>query len=99
AFGYERARAVLALVVAAMLVMTLWLFYVQAFVLHAYCEYCLLSAATTLSLTALVAAARFVKPAPFQKKGPLSVYIFPPHIFLSAICQEERAGQENIFMG
>jgi len=67
AFDYERARTVLALVVAAMLVMTLWLFYLQAFVLHAYCEYCLLSAAMTLSLTALVAAARFVNPASSKK--------------------------------
>ena len=64
AFGYELARTGLSLIVVAMLIMTLWLFYVQAFVLHAYCEYCLLSAAMTLALTALVAAARFVKPAP-----------------------------------
>jgi len=66
AFGYERARTGLALLVAPMLITTLWLLYVQAFVLHAYCEYCLLSAAVTLTLTALVAAARFVLPAPNQ---------------------------------
>jgi uncharacterized membrane protein len=63
AFGYERARTGLALLVAAMLITTLWLLYVQAFVLHAYCEFCLLSAAVTLTLAALVAAARFVLPA------------------------------------
>jgi len=63
AFGYERARTALALLVAAMLIMTLWLFYVQAFVLHAFCEYCLLSAGMTLTLTALVVAARFLIPA------------------------------------
>lgn len=66
AFGYERARTGLALLVAPMLITTLWLLYLQAFVLHAYCEYCLLSAAVTLTLTALVAAARFVLPAPNQ---------------------------------
>jgi uncharacterized membrane protein len=62
-FGYVRARTGLAILVAPMLIMTLWLLYLQAFVLHAYCEYCLLSAAMTLTLTALVAAARFVIPA------------------------------------
>jgi uncharacterized membrane protein len=61
-FGYERARTALAVLVALMLLMTLWLFYVQAFVLHAYCEYCLLSAGMTLTLVALVVAARFVIP-------------------------------------
>jgi uncharacterized membrane protein len=61
-FGYERARTALAILVAPMLIMTLWLFYVQAFVLHAFCEYCLLSAGMTLTLTALVVAARFLIP-------------------------------------
>jgi uncharacterized membrane protein len=64
AFGYERARTGLALLIAPMLITTLWLLYVQAFVLHAYCEFCLLSTAVTLTLTVLVAAARFVLPAP-----------------------------------
>jgi uncharacterized membrane protein len=62
-FGYERARTGLAILVAPMLIMTLWLLYLQAFVLRAYCEYCLLSAAMTLTLAALVAAARFVIPS------------------------------------
>ncbi len=60
AFGYGRARTALAMLVASMLAVTLWLLYVQAFVLRAYCEYCLLSAGMTLTLTALVVAARFV---------------------------------------
>jgi uncharacterized membrane protein len=63
-FGYARARTALAILVALMLIMTLWLFYVQAFVLRAFCEYCLLSAGMTLTLTALVAGARFVIPVP-----------------------------------
>lgn len=66
AFGYERARTGLALLIAPMLITTLWLLYVQVFVLHAYCEFCLLSTAVTLALTILVAAARFVLPAPNQ---------------------------------
>ncbi len=58
AFGYERAWNWMALLIAPMLMTTLWLFYVQAFVLHAYCEFCLLSAAMTLTLAIIVAAAR-----------------------------------------
>ncbi len=64
AFGYMSARAGLAIVVALMLATTLWLLYVQAFVLHAFCEYCLLSSAMTLTLAGLVLAARFVLSVP-----------------------------------
>jgi uncharacterized membrane protein len=56
AFGYPRARIFLAVVIAGMLATTLWLLYVQAFVLHAFCDFCLLSAGLTFSLSALVAA-------------------------------------------
>jgi len=35
---------------------TLWLLYVQAFLLHAYCRFCLFSAATTFLLAGLVIA-------------------------------------------
>jgi uncharacterized membrane protein len=61
AFGYGWARAGLALLVAPMLLASLWLLYVQAFVLRAFCEYCLLSAALTLLLTVLVAAASYLR--------------------------------------
>jgi uncharacterized membrane protein len=63
-FGYDRARTWLAFLVAPMLLSTLWLVFVQAFVLHAYCEFCLLSATMTLTLTVLVTVAKFVLPAP-----------------------------------
>jgi uncharacterized membrane protein len=55
AFGYPRARFSLTVVVAGMLATTLWLLYVQAFILHAFCDFCLISAALSLSLSALVA--------------------------------------------
>jgi uncharacterized membrane protein len=55
AFGSARARALLRVVVAVMLLTTCWLFYVQAFILHAFCDFCLLSAGLTLSLTLIVA--------------------------------------------
>ena len=63
-FGYAQARTGLAILVVPMVLMTGWLFFLQAFVLHAFCEFCLLSAAMTLTLTALVIAARFVLLAP-----------------------------------
>ena len=53
AFGYGRARTFLALTVAAMFAVTLWLLYVQAFLLHAFCRYCLFSAAIVFMLAAL----------------------------------------------
>ena len=59
AFGYRGARTLLNIVVALMLLTTLWLLFVQAFVLHKFCEYCLLSAAVTLSLAAIVTIRRF----------------------------------------
>jgi len=55
AFGYARARSLLPFVVVLMLLTTLWLLYVQAFVLHAFCDFCLLSAGLTLSISVIVA--------------------------------------------
>jgi uncharacterized membrane protein len=56
AFGYSRATRLLALVAGAMFLMTLWLLYVQAFLLHAYCRYCLFSAAITFLIAGLLIA-------------------------------------------
>ena len=56
AFGYARARTFFALTVWAMFAATLWFLYVQAFILHAYCRYCLFSAAFTFLLAGLVVA-------------------------------------------
>jgi uncharacterized membrane protein len=61
AFRYHRARTFLAIVVAGMLMTTLWLLYVQAFVLHAFCDFCLLSAGLTLCLSAIVAIGCFTR--------------------------------------
>ncbi|MEO6727156.1 MAG: vitamin K epoxide reductase family protein, partial [Blastocatellia bacterium] len=62
-FGYAWARNGLALLALPMLAMSLWLVSVQAFRLHAFCEFCLLSAAMTLILTILVVVARFLPAA------------------------------------
>ena len=55
-FGYRRASALLALAVTAMFLTTLWLLYLQAFVLHAFCDYCLFSAALIFLLAGLLIA-------------------------------------------
>ena len=62
AFGYVRARTLLTVLVAAMFVVTLWLLYLQAFVLHAFCQYCLLSAAITTLLAVIAVTQRLTRP-------------------------------------
>jgi uncharacterized membrane protein len=56
AFGYWQARKFLAITVSLMFLFTLWLLGVQAFLLHAFCRYCLVSAAMVFLLTGLVVA-------------------------------------------
>lgn len=53
AFAYARARILFAIVVAAMFLFTLWLLFVQAFLLHAFCRYCLFSAAMIFLLAGI----------------------------------------------
>jgi uncharacterized membrane protein len=54
AFQYRWAGRVLMFVVGGMFLTTLWLVYLQAFVIKAYCQFCLLSALVTLVLSVLV---------------------------------------------
>jgi uncharacterized membrane protein len=61
AFGYQFARPLLAFLVGIMFLMTLWLLYLQAFVIHHFCQYCLLSAAVTTALAAILACSRILK--------------------------------------
>jgi uncharacterized membrane protein len=55
-FGYQRAWKWFTIAVWTMFAVTLWLLYVQAFVLHAFCRFCLFSAALTFLLAGLVVA-------------------------------------------
>lgn len=56
AFNYARARLLFNLTVGVLFISTLWLLYVQAFLLHAFCRYCLFSAAIAFLLMGLVVA-------------------------------------------
>ena len=58
AFGSKRSRTFFSLTVCAMFAATLWFLFVQAFLLHAYCRYCLFSAALVFFLTGIVVASR-----------------------------------------
>ena len=64
AFGYAQCRALFALLVAGMFATTLWLLYLQAYVLHAFCDYCLFSAGVTTALTIIAIINGFLREQP-----------------------------------
>ena len=59
-FGRQWTRSLFFCLVATMLGVTCWLLYLQAFVLHAFCDFCLLSAALTAILFAIGLAIFFI---------------------------------------
>ena len=59
AFGYRGLGKVLIFIVSAMFLTTLWLLYLQAFVIRHFCQFCLLSALVSTTLTILVIAAHY----------------------------------------
>lgn len=57
AFNCQFAGKLLVILVGLMFVTTIWLLYLQAFVIGQFCQFCLLSAAVTIGLTVIVATA------------------------------------------
>lgn len=56
AFGYARMRSFLVALVGLMFAASLYFLYLQAFVLHAFCPFCLFSAAVTFLIAGLLLA-------------------------------------------
>jgi uncharacterized membrane protein len=61
AFGYPKCGGFFALVVTLMFATTLCLLYLMAFVLHAFCDYCLFSAGVTTTLTLIAIPNAFLR--------------------------------------
>jgi len=59
AFGNRLMWRLFSVQVVFMMVFTIWLFYLQAFVIGAFCQFCLLSAATTLVLFLIALISKF----------------------------------------
>ena len=54
AYSYKWAASLLTVIVGLMFITTLWLLYLQAFVIKHFCQFCLLSALVTFILTVLI---------------------------------------------
>ncbi len=59
AFGNRSTWTLFGIQVSLMLVFTAWLVYLQAFVIEAFCQFCLLSAATTFALFLIYLISKF----------------------------------------
>jgi uncharacterized membrane protein len=53
AFGSSLGRRIFGAIATLMALFSLWLIYLQAFVIHAFCKYCLASAAACFTLAGL----------------------------------------------
>jgi uncharacterized membrane protein len=62
AFGNRLMWTLFGVQVILMTIFTAWLIYLQGFVIGAFCQFCLLSAATTLALFIIYLFSRFSRP-------------------------------------
>lgn len=60
AFGNKKSWTLFGVLAGVMGITTLWLLYLQAFVLDAFCQFCLISAATTFGLVITYLASRLI---------------------------------------
>lgn len=61
AFGNRMTWMLFGIQVVLMAAFTSWLIYLQAYVIGAFCQFCLISAATTFTMLALFIASRFTR--------------------------------------
>lgn len=61
AFGNRQSWSLFGAVVVVMAIFTGWLIYLQAVVIEAFCQFCLISAATTLLLLLIFLASKLVR--------------------------------------
>lgn len=61
AFDYKLVDRLLTLIILLMFLTTLWLLYLQAFVIHHFCQFCLLSAIVTIALAVIAFFANRLK--------------------------------------
>ena len=61
-YGNENTWKFFGLFVTFMAVFSCWLIYVQAFLIHAFCQFCLLSAGTTFSLLTIFILSKVFRP-------------------------------------
>ena len=62
ACGSKLGRQALVILATIMALVSLWLLYLQAFVIHSFCKYCLASAAASWTLAGLVLVERLINP-------------------------------------
>ncbi len=60
-YGNRQMWNVLGVFVVMMAIFTAWLIYLQAFVIGAFCQFCLISAATTFTLLIIYLVSKFFK--------------------------------------
>jgi uncharacterized membrane protein len=67
ALGSSIGRRIFTFMAITMALVSVWLIYLQAFVIHAFCKYCLASAATSFALAGLVLIDRLIA---FHRTSP-----------------------------